>query len=90
MSDRFQSFEKYVRAANYLTTAQIFLRDNFLLERPLEFNDIKPRLLGHWGSGPGVNFAYAHLSSPFNCFFQNAGYGVGRYSNQNKSFLFHK
>lgn len=57
-----ESFEKYFRAANYLTAAQIFLQDNFLLERPLEFSDIKPRLLGHWGSGPGVNFAYEHLS----------------------------
>lgn len=51
-----------MRATNYLTAAQIFLQDNFLLERPLEAGDIKPRLLGHWGSGPGVNLAYAHLS----------------------------
>lgn len=51
-----------MRAANYLTAAQIFLQDNFLLERPLIPNDIKPRLLGHWGSGPGVNLAYSHLS----------------------------
>ena len=57
------AFKQYTRAANYLTVAQIFLRDNFLLERPLSFDDIKPRLLGHWGSGPGVNFAYAHLSA---------------------------
>lgn len=56
------SVDKYLRAANYLTAAQIFLQDNFLMERDLTFDDIKPRLLGHWGSGPGVNFAYAHLS----------------------------
>ena len=56
------AFDQYLRAANYLTAAQIFLKDNFLLERPLGFDDIKPRLLGHWGSGPGVNFAYAHVS----------------------------
>lgn len=55
-------FDQYLRAANFLTAAQIFLQDNFLLERPLTFNDVKPRLLGHWGSGPGVNFAYLHLS----------------------------
>ncbi|HUD03539.1 MAG TPA: phosphoketolase family protein [Patescibacteria group bacterium] len=55
-------YEQYMRAANYLTVAQIFLQDNFLLERPLTFDDIKPRLLGHWGSGPGVNLAYLHLS----------------------------
>lgn len=58
-----KAFEQYFRAANYLTVAQIFLRDNFLLERELTFDDVKPRLLGHWGSGPGVNFAYAHLSA---------------------------
>lgn len=56
------SIGKYLRAANYLTAAQIFLQDNFLMERDLTFEDVKPRLLGHWGSGPGVNFAYAHLS----------------------------
>lgn len=56
------SIESYLRAANYLTAAQIFLQDNFLMERDLTFDDVKPRLLGHWGSGPGVNFAYAHLS----------------------------
>ncbi len=55
-------FEEYMRAANYLSAAQIFLQDNFLLERPLTFDDIKPRLLGHWGSDPGVNLAYVHLS----------------------------
>lgn len=54
--------EKYRRATNYLTAAQIFLQDNFLLERPLTAEDVKPRLLGHWGSGPGVNFVYAHLN----------------------------
>lgn len=56
------NIEKFRRATNYLTAAQIFLQDNFLLERPLTFDDVKPRLLGHWGSGPGVNFAYAHLN----------------------------
>jgi xylulose-5-phosphate/fructose-6-phosphate phosphoketolase len=55
-------FEKFRRATDYLTAAQIFLQDNFLLERPLTADDIKPRLLGHWGSGPGVNLAYAHLN----------------------------
>lgn len=52
-----------MRTANYLTAAQIFLQDNFLLERPLTFDDIKPRLLGHWGSGPGINLSYMHLSA---------------------------
>ncbi|MBC7943092.1 phosphoketolase family protein [Candidatus Saccharibacteria bacterium] len=62
MNEHNQAFEKYIRATNYLTAAQIFLQDNFLLERPLTFDDIKPRLLGHWGSGPGVNLVYVHLS----------------------------
>ena len=57
-----EAFEKYHRAANYLTAAQIFLQDNFLLDREVTFDDVKPRLLGHWGSGPGVNFVYSHLS----------------------------
>jgi len=62
MDTEWASIERYLRAANYLTAAQIFLQDNFLQQRPLTFEDVKPRLLGHWGSGPGVNFAYAHLS----------------------------
>lgn len=62
MNDIGGRFDQYLRAANFLTAAQIFLQDNFLLERDLTFDDIKPRLLGHWGSGPGVNFAYSHLS----------------------------
>ncbi len=50
---------------NYLSVAQIFLVDNFLLKRPLSFSDIKPRLLGHWGSCPGINIAYANLKAKF-------------------------
>ena len=56
-----ENIKKFIRAANYLTVLQIFLQDNFLLEQELKFNDIKPRLLGHWGSCPGVNHVYAHL-----------------------------
>src|SRR5437667_8170398 len=50
------------RAANYLSVGQIYLLDNPLLERPLERADIKPRLLGHWGTTPGLNFVYVHLN----------------------------
>ena len=50
------------RAANYLSVGQIYLLDNPLLEHPLELADIKPRLLGHWGTTPGLNFVYAHLN----------------------------
>lgn len=53
---------QYLRAVNYLTAAQIFLTGNFLDERDYKYDDVKSRLLGHWGSGPGINFAYAHLS----------------------------
>lgn len=56
-----ENLKRFIRAANYLTVSQIFLQDNFLLECPLTFEDIKPRLLGHWGSCPGVNHVYAHL-----------------------------
>ncbi|MDP3956014.1 MAG: phosphoketolase family protein [bacterium] len=54
--------EQYVRAANYLSVIQIFLQDNVLLERSLEFEDIKPRLLGHWGTCPGINLVYGHIN----------------------------
>lgn len=50
---------------NYLSVAQIFLQDNFLLNRPLSASDIKPRLLGHWGTCPGINIAYANLKARF-------------------------
>ncbi len=56
------SMGKYLRAVNYLTAAQIFLADNHLMKRAIKADDVKTRLLGHWGSGPGINFAYAHLS----------------------------
>ena len=56
-----ENIKKFIHAANYLTVLQIFLQDNFLLEQELKFDDIKPRLLGHWGSCPGVNHVYAHL-----------------------------
>jgi xylulose-5-phosphate/fructose-6-phosphate phosphoketolase len=50
----------YWRAANYLSVGQIYLKDNPLLERPLTVDDVKPRLLGHWGTTPGLNFLYVH------------------------------
>ena len=62
MSDEVEAIKKYVRATNYLTVAQIYLRDNFLLRHPISFDDIKPRLLGHWGTCPGINFVYANLN----------------------------
>src|SRR5450755_148629 len=52
----------YWRAANYLSVGQIYLKDNALLERPLTLDDVKPRLLGHWGTTSGLNFIYTHLN----------------------------
>ena len=53
---------RYRRAANYLAAAQIYLQDNVLLAEPLRPTHIKPRLLGHWGTCPGINLVYAHLN----------------------------
>lgn len=54
--------DRYWRAANYLSIGQIYLLDNPLLREPLEAEHIKPRLLGHWGTTPGLNFIYTHLN----------------------------
>ena len=54
--------DAYWRAANYLSVGQIYLYDNPLLKKPLELAHIKPRLVGHWGTTPGLNFIYAHLN----------------------------
>ena len=57
-----QAIDAYWRAANYLSVGQIYLLDNPLLKRPLTPEHIKPRLLGHWGTTPGLNFIYVHLN----------------------------
>jgi xylulose-5-phosphate/fructose-6-phosphate phosphoketolase len=54
--------DAYWRAANYLSVGQIYLYDNPLLKQPLTKDHIKPRLLGHWGTTPGLNFIYVHLN----------------------------
>lgn len=54
--------DAYWRAANYLTVGEIFLRGNPLLREPLKREHVKPRMLGHWGTSPGINFIYAHLN----------------------------
>jgi len=56
------AIDRYWRAANYLSVGQIYLLDNPLLEQPLSLEHIKPRLLGHWGTTPGLNFIYVHLN----------------------------
>ncbi|WP_292714990.1 phosphoketolase [Microbacterium sp. 13-71-7] len=57
-----ESIDAWWRAANYLSAGQIYLLDDPLLHRPLTPEDVKPRLLGHWGTTPGLNFLYAHLN----------------------------
>lgn len=61
-SDELSGVNAYWRAANYLSVGQIYLLDNPLLKEPLTLEHIKPRLLGHWGTSPGLNFIYAHLN----------------------------
>ena len=60
--DDLLSIDAWWRAANYLSVGQIYLLDNPLLRRPLAREDIKPRLLGHWGTTPGLNLLWTHLN----------------------------
>ncbi len=65
-TEELQRIDAYWRAANYLSVGQIYLLDNPLLKEPLQPEHIKPRLLGHWGTSPGLNFIYAHLNRLIN------------------------
>jgi xylulose-5-phosphate/fructose-6-phosphate phosphoketolase len=60
--EQLKLLDAYWRAANYLSVGQIYLYDNPLLKKALSKDHIKPRLLGHWGTTPGLNFIYAHLN----------------------------
>ncbi|HEX4263691.1 MAG TPA: phosphoketolase family protein [Verrucomicrobiae bacterium] len=61
-----RKMDAYWRAANYLSVGQIYLYDNPLLKKPLTLAHVKPRLLGHWGTTPGLNFVYVHLNRAIN------------------------
>src|SRR5829696_4892215 len=61
-AEELEAMNRYWRAANYLTIGQIYLQDNPLLSEPLQPTHIKPRLLGHWGTSPGLNLVYVHLN----------------------------
>lgn len=61
----YQAIRRRVRACDYLVVAQLFLQNNFLLDRPLREDDIKPRLLGHWGTCHGIDVAYANFKAFF-------------------------
>ncbi|MGU3411917.1 phosphoketolase [Microbacterium sp. M1A1_1b] len=62
-TDRIRAIDAWWRAANYLTVGQIYLLDNPLLTRTIEPDDVKPRLLGHWGTSPALNLVYAHCNA---------------------------
>src|SRR3954467_12015971 len=61
-ADAIRLIDAYWRSANYLSVGQIYLRANPLLREPLTIAHVKPRLLGHWGTTPGLNFVYAHMN----------------------------
>jgi xylulose-5-phosphate/fructose-6-phosphate phosphoketolase len=61
-AEELQLMDRYFRACNYLTVGQIYLRENPLLREPLKVEHIKPRLLGHFGTSPGLNLLYVHLN----------------------------
>ena len=72
-----QGLDAYWRAANYLSVGQIYLLDNPLLTKPLTLEHIKPRLLGHWGTTPGLNFIYVHLNRMIKTYDLNMIYIAG-------------
>ena len=72
-----RGIDAWWRAANYLSVGQIYLLDNPLLREPLRLAHIKPRLLGHWGSTPGLNFIYVHLNRVIKTRDLNAMYIIG-------------
>ena len=72
-----EAMDAYWRAANYLSVGQIYLYDNPLLQKPLSKEHVKPRLLGHWGTTPGLNFLYVHLNRLIKKYDLNMIYIIG-------------
>lgn len=72
-----EAIDAYWRAANYLSVGQIYLLDNPLVRQPLRLEHTKPRLMGHWGTTPGLNFVYAHLNRVIRAHDVNAIYVAG-------------
>ena len=77
MNNEFKVLDEYFRVVNYLSCAMIYLKSNALLRKPLEMDDIKKKLVGHWGSAPGQNFVYAHLNRVINKYDLNMIYISG-------------
>ena len=75
--DESRGVDAWWRAANYLAAGQIYLLDNPLLREPLRLEHVKPRLLGHWGTTPGLNFLYVHLNRVIKARDLNAMYVIG-------------
>src|SRR4029450_2975770 len=76
-TDLLRKMDAYWRAANYLSVGQIYLYDNPLLRAPLKLEHVKPRLLGHWGTTPGLNFIYVHLNRVISEYGLNMIYVTG-------------
>jgi xylulose-5-phosphate/fructose-6-phosphate phosphoketolase len=76
-AEQLRKIDAYWRAANYLSVGQIYLMENPLLREPLRKEQIKPRLLGHWGTTPGLNFIYAHMNRVIKAHDLNAIYVCG-------------
>jgi xylulose-5-phosphate/fructose-6-phosphate phosphoketolase len=75
--DSLEKINAYWRAANYLSVGQIYLYDNPLLKRPLKLSDVKPLVVGHWGTTPGQNFIYVHLNRVIKKYDLNMFYVAG-------------
>ena len=75
--DELRLIDAYWRAANYLSVGQVYLLDNPLLRDPLLPEHVKPRLLGHWGTTPGLNFVYVHMNRVIRNWDLNAIYVIG-------------
>lgn len=75
--EELRKMDAYWRAANYLSVGQIYLYADPLLREPLTLDDVKPRLLGHWGTTPGLNFIYVHLNRIINKYDLNLVYVCG-------------
>jgi xylulose-5-phosphate/fructose-6-phosphate phosphoketolase len=75
--EELRRIDAYWRAANYLSVGQIYLLDNPLLKEPLRLDHVKPRLLGHWGTTPGLNFIYVHMNRVIKSHDLNAIYVTG-------------
>ena len=76
-NEELNRINEYFRLSNYIGASCIFLQNNVLLKRELEFSDVKPRLVGHWGTGPGQSFILTHLNRIIKKYDLNMIYIIG-------------